>query len=1143
MAAPAASTSIDPYRVLKVDRDAAQEEISKSLRLLELRLHPDRNLDASDEQLAANKARRETVRKAYALIGTEAKRQEYDEKWAKAHPDKAASGQLLAGPALPASLGEGTAKAARPAVAVSSLVATIVLLLVPVWPVARVLVAHTGAPLACVLPLLSAAVLFLASTTPTAELSDRAVVVLAAGACASLFVRYVLGDDLDGMVWRSIAVEAPAYSEYGFGLFVVHLSAAGVRVMFTAFRHHQCFHETISAKLSAAQKARGAHGRGPGSAAALAVKGWRLLGRIEAGSFPWKFIISITKSSPNGRYATEIAPAQVAFIRWFQPFWRPRCAEESDQDLLKLHSDLFSSACETLCYSCLLPWLAILVLPLPRAGETTQGSQLPPLYVSFTAAFCATVAAAFAHRSLRRGSRPDVGLLKQFVSLLHSVLLDGACVLAAILVPLLPNGVGQAATPVFSLLGLALLWGCAPPKQEAMAMCGVCGCRPATHTCVHCDVVMCVGCRVRVHTRPANMRQAGKRAPARLTPWKHSADVTHGVDSRYLECRPCTPSRLVVRARVERVVAAVEDDADELEAEASPQAFLGDPAASHARCFPSDEAQRFADAVEFAQTSKIIQQNDDANALLLGAVKSSTRAVRSASALLATTVLGYLLLVFIAGKFEFLLNAISIAFAFYFVLPVALTLALAPLKPKALPLLLRIALTFAVAVAEAAAVPSIINAASFANTFAASVLHATFRQYWGVSGSLLLMAMMWLLAELLPPLATKLRGAVAWHAGSCWVGKSGRAKSDQLQPLLATNRSTAAGGGLGKRQGVRLPFGDDGAARIRVQVYEVLPYDEEASLLLERSLELLPGDGPFQSRLALLAPGHGEGVVVEQSLDGDAGGARVGAHQNYTLSKPDWWEVTIQPQATASRAADSTAIVQASSLRQRFVCSLWLRLSLTDCWRRNLRVRARQLQELPRLSVAGVCASLRSAAHAAVATPRAVGRTARFVVTSLSKLPSAAETPQEAAVKAVRKRQARAAAGGVVTGGGGEELKLLTGVAAGDVPSCTAIVDYAGEAFTGVGLGPPNQLQRPRVVELASPAERRDEELHPGWAKLKVACSPPRRLSAAAACSATPATAAAAAAASAAAACVQEAAERLPRGCREVPHLCLWAVR
>uniref|UniRef100_A0A0D3JCK5 MYND-type domain-containing protein n=2 Tax=Emiliania huxleyi TaxID=2903 RepID=A0A0D3JCK5_EMIH1 len=123
------------------------EEISKSLRLLELRLHPDRNLDASDEQLAANKARRETVRKAYALIGTEAKRQEYDEKWAKAHPDKAASGQLLAGPALPASLGEGTAKAARPAVVVSSLVATIVLLLVPVWPVARVLVAHTGAPL------------------------------------------------------------------------------------------------------------------------------------------------------------------------------------------------------------------------------------------------------------------------------------------------------------------------------------------------------------------------------------------------------------------------------------------------------------------------------------------------------------------------------------------------------------------------------------------------------------------------------------------------------------------------------------------------------------------------------------------------------------------------------------------------------------------------------------------------------------------------------------------------------------------------------------------------------------------------------------------------------------------------------------
>ena len=94
MAAPAASTSIDPYRVLKVDRDAAQEEISKSLRLLELRLHPDHNLDASDEQLAANKARRETVRKAYALIGTEAKRQEYDEKWAKAHPDKAASGQL-----------------------------------------------------------------------------------------------------------------------------------------------------------------------------------------------------------------------------------------------------------------------------------------------------------------------------------------------------------------------------------------------------------------------------------------------------------------------------------------------------------------------------------------------------------------------------------------------------------------------------------------------------------------------------------------------------------------------------------------------------------------------------------------------------------------------------------------------------------------------------------------------------------------------------------------------------------------------------------------------------------------------------------------------------------------------------------------
>jgi hypothetical protein len=230
---------------------------------------------------------------------------------------------------------------------------------------------------------------------------------------------------------------------------------------------------------------------------------------------------------------------------------------------------------------------------------------------------------------------------------------------------------------------------------------------------------------------------------------------------------------------------------------------------------------------------------------------------------------------------------------------------------------------------------------------------------------------------------------------------------------------------------------------------------------------------------ATFAASNGKESVEQSSYDGN----------HYILRLPGQWEVGILLQAPASHSADTTALVRTSSIRQRLVCSVWLRLTLADCWRRNLRVRTRQLRETPRLATDGLLTGLQSAAHTLAEAPSAIGAASATGYKRLCRLFSSAPTSQEAAAKAIRKQQkGGGAAGGVPSGCA--EIKMLTGIAAGDVPTCTALVDYAGEAYQGVGLGPPNQLQRPRVIELASAAARREAEPHPGYAKLKVTWVP-----------------------------------------------------
>ena len=64
----------DYYSVLGVSEGASREEIKRAFRKLAMKYHPDKNL--GNEQWAGEKFKE--INEAYAVLGDEAKRQEYD---------------------------------------------------------------------------------------------------------------------------------------------------------------------------------------------------------------------------------------------------------------------------------------------------------------------------------------------------------------------------------------------------------------------------------------------------------------------------------------------------------------------------------------------------------------------------------------------------------------------------------------------------------------------------------------------------------------------------------------------------------------------------------------------------------------------------------------------------------------------------------------------------------------------------------------------------------------------------------------------------------------------------------------------------------------------------------------------------------
>ena len=75
----------DPYRVLKLDRNCEDDDIRRAYKLLSLKLHPDKNRDESEEYQGQLAERLSAVRAANNLIGTPAKRKEFDLQWMATH--------------------------------------------------------------------------------------------------------------------------------------------------------------------------------------------------------------------------------------------------------------------------------------------------------------------------------------------------------------------------------------------------------------------------------------------------------------------------------------------------------------------------------------------------------------------------------------------------------------------------------------------------------------------------------------------------------------------------------------------------------------------------------------------------------------------------------------------------------------------------------------------------------------------------------------------------------------------------------------------------------------------------------------------------------------------------------------------------
>ena len=64
----------DYYDVLEVSREASDEEIKKAFRKLAMEYHPDRNKREEAEE------KFKEINEAYQVVGSEEKRQQYDEK-------------------------------------------------------------------------------------------------------------------------------------------------------------------------------------------------------------------------------------------------------------------------------------------------------------------------------------------------------------------------------------------------------------------------------------------------------------------------------------------------------------------------------------------------------------------------------------------------------------------------------------------------------------------------------------------------------------------------------------------------------------------------------------------------------------------------------------------------------------------------------------------------------------------------------------------------------------------------------------------------------------------------------------------------------------------------------------------------------
>ena len=169
----------DPYRVLKVDRDATAEEIGRAWRLLALRVHPDKNRGATKEVEKKNTEQLEKYRKAYALIGTEAARDAYD----KRHPPRGAAASV-------ASAAQTADDEERKWALHDKAKLLLTMLLLVAICSSLMLVLSMGCAVAA-----TGCIFLVAATTPVQPLSASSTLLLACAACAACAVRACIGTE------------------------------------------------------------------------------------------------------------------------------------------------------------------------------------------------------------------------------------------------------------------------------------------------------------------------------------------------------------------------------------------------------------------------------------------------------------------------------------------------------------------------------------------------------------------------------------------------------------------------------------------------------------------------------------------------------------------------------------------------------------------------------------------------------------------------------------------------------------------------------------------------------------------------------------------------------------------------------------